>query len=303
MPVTLTKTIVTAGAGGTLVLKGSGLTGGAGSSVTLGSQGVTAAPSIAPITKTLPATFAQAGDSVAIAIPDGAMNGTLTVTASDNSVATCALRIAPQYVFAGEYGGDGVDVTTLPEGELDLVLQRSSALVDGAIGGTIRLLQVLEKHPYYEMTADGPPKLFPLRTRGRRVPIVSVEQLAFASTSEILTVFGTTDLYVNSTLGQIEILPYAAGRYALLAQLQTISYSASALELAYTAGYAARDYPDEVREATMIIATKRLKQRALAAMGMGDVQRFGKQLQLETKFTIPSDAKILLRRFAGRNLA
>ncbi len=297
MAASLSVPFVDAAPGNQVKINGSGLTGGSNASVTLGSQGVNAPPGLAPTTITIPATFAVDGSSVTIAIPDGVMNGTLTVTANDNTMVTCALRARSQYVQAFEYMGEGEDTSSLAPGELDIILRRASDSVDAAMGESVRLLQKIET-PRYRSPKNGPPQIRPYRCRGRRCPIVSVDQLAFISASDLITLFNSNDLYVNDNLGYIEILAYAIGNFALLGMLQTIGYSANVLRLAYTSGYRVAEYPSEVCTATIITATHYLNRRRRQRMAMGAFSKFEDQLTVDqAAMQVPLEARRLLRPY------
>jgi hypothetical protein len=163
-------------------------------------------------------------------------------------------------------------------------------------------LQKLERHRYRESRNDQAPRIFPFRTFARRCPIVSIDQLVFVAAKDMVTSFNPNDLYVNNTSDYIEVLAYAIGNYALLGELEVIGYSANVYELSYTSGYPMASYPAEVREATMMIATKMLKQRNLAAMGMGDVQKFENKLTLVTDQSIPEEARRLLMPYVSTGM-
>jgi hypothetical protein len=300
MAASLSTTVVDAAPGNIITLPGAGLTPGGGAQVTVDSQGVTAAPNLVSTTITLPSVFNTT--NVQITIPDGITDGTLTVKAGDGTTATCALRSRSQYLQASEYAGEGMDTSALATGELDIILRRASSLADSYMGGSIRVLQTLEKHKY-RAKQDMPPKIYPWRTRGRRVPIVSVDQFVFVSAKDIVTSFNPNDMYVNDTLNYIEILAYAIGNYALLGALEIIGYSANVLELTLTSGYPLRAYPSAVCEATTMIATKLLKQRNINSMALGDVAKFEDKLVLVTSQDIPQPAKDLLRPYVARALA
>lgn len=332
MAASLNVAAVDGAPGNVITLIGSGLTAGAGASVTLANQGVTDPPNLAATTLTLPATFD--GTSVAIGpLPDGITSGTLTVTAADASTATCSLRAVSQYVQAAEFLGEGIPTSGLAAttvqgvSELDLVLRRASSIIDSYIGGQgVRLLQVMEQ-PKYKAPIEGmAPRIYPWRTSGRRVPILSSDQLNFVSAAELVTTFNNFDLYVNSNLNYVEILAYAIGNYALLGELQTIGYSANVYHFTFTSGYGwiagsytrtyppnnnqpttvtyqYDAYPQEIRDATTIMATALLKQRALAAMNMGDVKSFKKNMVMETDWRLPQSARILLQPYIARKFA
>ena len=301
MPAALTAAVVDAAPGNVVTIKGSGLTGGSGASVVIANQGVLDPPGLSPAPLTLATTFASDGNSVAITIPDGVMPGTVTVTAHDSTTATCALRIVSQYVQAAEYIGEGVDTSGLAPGELDVILRRASSYADRFMGDSIRLLQVVEKHRY-RAREDVAPVIWPRRVRGRDVPVLSVDQLAFVSSNQVKSVFNTDDSYTINDNGSIEVLAYAIGDYALLGALERIGYSANVVEIAYTSGFPVALYPAEVRDATITIATEILSYRRIQADGLGGLSRVKKgQVQYDRRnepFAIPTEARELLARYS-----
>lgn len=308
MAASLTQTVVDAAPGNVITLSGAGLTNGPSANVTINNQGITAQPGLNPTSLTLPATFNTT--SVAVTIPDGIMSGTLTVTASDGTTATCALRAVSQYAQASEYIGEGEDVTGLSSiltnagvTELDVLLRRASSLIDTFLGDSLRLLQKLERHKY-SRTQRPPPKLFPYRTSMRKCPIVSVDQITFVSAKNLVTVFNVNDIYVNDDSNYIEILAYAVGNYALLGQIQNIGYSASVIELSYTCGYPVAQYPAAVRDATIMTVTALLNKRRRQQMGLGPFEKFEDKLVVDkTAMKIPDDAKRALRPYVVTMLA
>jgi hypothetical protein len=278
MAASLSTSIVDAAPGNIVTLQGQGLVAGSGASVRLDSQGVTAAPGLSPTTITLHATFNTT--NVQIVIPDGVMDGTLTVTAGDATAETCALRACSQYIQASEYIGEGEDVSKLAHGELDIILRRASSDIDSMMGDGVRLLQKVE-NPRYRENKKGPPVIRPYRCRGRRCPIQSVDQLTFISAKDLVTVFNVGDIYVNTSLDYSEVLAYAVGNFALLGELQTIGYSANVLQLAYTSGYTMAKYPSEIRSATIMMATTLLNKRRRQKMGMGPYSQFMDKIKID----------------------
>jgi hypothetical protein len=310
MSANIPATVVDGAPGNYLTIVGTGLIPGTSAGVVLGNQGVTSLPNVVQTSVGLPATFY--GTSVGIGpLPDGITPGFMTITAGDGTTDTVALRPCSQYVQAAEYIGEGVDTSALAPGELDVILREASARADGLMCGSVRLLQTIEKHKYRPLR-NAPPKIFPWRCRGRRVPLQSVQQLCFVSAADIRTVFQTTDMYVASDpwdpqLNYIEILAYAIGNYALLGAIEIIGYSANVMELAVTTGYPMASYPLEVMYATKIIATEILTYRAIQQKGLGGLSRLKQGTQQYDRrnepFAIPGEARELLRPFIPRVVA
>ena len=297
MAATLNATYIDGAPGNVLVLSGSGLVAGAGASVTLSNQGVLALPNLAPTTLTL-ANPTFVGSSVSFSLPDGIMDGTLTVTAGDSTIATCSLRVRSQYVQTSEYiaSGDGWDTSSFAPNELDVILRRASARCDTFMGHSLRQLQVMERHRWRAPRNDAPPRLFPWRVRGRKCPILSIDQLVFVSAKDLVTVFNPYDIYTNTDLGYLEILAYAIGNYALLGELEVIGYSANIFEMSYTSGFPMAQYPGAVMDATMIVASAMLEYRNAMSLGLGGLKTLGKDLPTSqgTFIRLPGEARVAL---------
>lgn len=182
---------------------------------------------------------------------------TVATTASGTPL---QLRVVSQYVQAAEYIGEGFPTAVLAAGELDAILRRASSYVDAIIGGTKRQLQFLEQHKYRKSR-----KVF-----WYHKPAISVDALVFVSANQIRTTFNVgNDTYEFISGGYVDILAYALGQYALLGSLEVIGFSANVIELTVTAGFPQLLYPDEIREATTIIATDFLNWRLLNSLMQG----------------------------------
>lgn len=312
MPASLTLALVECAPGNTVQIAGAGLLPGAGASVSLGEQiAIDPTGASAPAytgAVAIAATFATT--SVAFVVPDGVTTGTLTVTAGDGSIATCALRVDSQYVQAAEFIGEGVDLSDLAGGELDTILRDASGYIDTFLSGDddvvgMRLLQTVEHHKF-KAKFNGPPRFWP-----RRRPVVSLDAIVFVTSNQIRTKFNVSqssasDVYVNPDLKYFEILAYAFGNYALLGAIETVGFSANVVELAYTAGYPMLHYPRALRKATKMVATELLTYRGIQSKGLGglsSVKEGNAQYDRRSEaFEIPLPAKELLRPFIGRRL-
>ena len=88
MAAAITGTVLDAAPGVPLTIAGTGF--GTTGTVKVSNQGVTSPPNLTPTTVTLTATSWSA-TSITLTIPDGLMDGTLTITAQDSTTATAAL--------------------------------------------------------------------------------------------------------------------------------------------------------------------------------------------------------------------
>jgi hypothetical protein len=302
VPASLVLTTCDAAPGNVLTLAGTGLVAGSFATVTLTNQGVLAPPNLAPSVIVIPNPVFN-GINVQIPIPDGIMDGMLIITAGDGSIATCNLRARSQYVQAAEYlnAGDGWDTSDFADGELDKILVRASERVDNFMGYSIRLVQTFEQHKFHRSPNENPPRLFPWRVRGRKCPIVSLDQLVYVSAKNLITLFHIDDTYVNSNIGYIELLSYAVGDLVLLGELEIIGYSANVWELSYTSGYPVASYPSVVMDATMMVADAMMEYRNATKLGLGGLATLGKDLPVKQgKFGMPAQAQDILSSYIAQ---
>lgn len=311
MSASLSETLVECAPGNLVMLVGANL---AGTLVTLGGQLNIHSDGSAPTmdgSVPIAANYTSA-TAVSFVVPDGVTSGVLEVSGSSGPPATVPLRVVGQYVQASEYIGEGVDTTDLQPGELDQILRDATAYADAYIGGDdreargLRYLQTVEHHKFHPRM-NRAPKFWPFRR-----PIVSVDSFVFETSNQLRTQFNvsttsSSDVYVNATIGYVEILAYAFGNYVLLGAIETIGFSANVCELGYTAGYKYVDYPAALRKATKIIATELLTYRKIQFKGMGGFAGVRKGLQQYDRrsevYDIPLPAKALLRPFLSHRMA
>lgn len=115
------------------------------------------------------------------------------------------------------------------------------------------------------------------------------------------TTFNAADLYVDPDLNYVEMLAYGFGNYALLGAFETVGYSANVLEVTLTAGYAVRDLPNQLRQATVLIAASLADARPKRILGLAGLTQLEKDSLTNdgSGFTIPGDVKAMLRRFTA----
>lgn len=289
MAAVITPEVVSGAPGVTVVIAGTGLTAGGPAGVQLLGQGGDGTGT----TDIAGAVFNTT--SVSIVVPDGATDGVLVVTASDDTTASVPLRVNSQYVFSSEYIGEGPDTSGFAPGELDAILQRASAYADAYLckGGpssmTMRQLQVIEQSKYRKRTR----RVYP-----RRRPIISIDQFTYVASPSLKVNFDVTTFVVVPDLDYIELVIWSMGYTYINALASYTMYDAGICILMYTAGYPWASYPQALREATKMIATELIAQRAIQQAGLGALART-KQLQLQydrrnEPFAIPDPAKTLL---------
>ncbi len=291
MAATISVEIVSGAPGTTVTVSGSDLNGGGSSGVTLSNQGAAGTG----VTNLTDLTWDPDGNFVEIVLPDGASDGPLTVTSEDASVATVPLRVNSQYVLSSEYIGEGPDTSGFAPGELDAILQRASAYADSylcygsAPNLTLRQLQVAEQSKYRKRTR----RVYP-----RRRPIISLDSFLYVASPSLKVSFDPSTFVIVPDLNYIELVIWSMGYTYINALASYTMYDAGICIVTYTAGYPWANYPQALREATKMIATELISQRAIQAAGLGGLART-KQLQLQydrrnEPFAIPDPAKTLL---------
>jgi hypothetical protein len=276
-------TIIDCAPGNTVTVSGSGF--GTSGSLLLSNQGADGSSS----TVVSPASWSDT--AVSFAVPDGALTGALTLTAQDSTQATVGLRVGSQYVQSYEYVGEGVDVSSLAPGELDVVLRRASAYADAYIGFPMRIMQVLERHPWRTSR-----RVYPFSW-----PTVSVDKFVIRISPTQIATIDPASVVINATNKYVEVLSYAVASYALLGAIQNLGLVANIVELTHTRGYTQMQYPQALRAATVMIATELLSYRNIQAKGFGGFAsvKQGQQAydRRQEEFAIPKPAMELLAPF------
>jgi hypothetical protein len=280
--------------GNAVTIAGSGF--GSSGSLSLASQGA-----VAPAALAIAAT-SWADGAVVFTVPDGVTSATLTLTAQDGTTAPAFLNVVSQYLQAAQYtlNGEGTDLSGLASGQLDIILRDASGYIDGALGTTLRLLQVQEDAQFSDSR-----KIWPLRGPRRRIPLASIDALSFITSNAIQTTFNVTgsapDVYANLTLGYFDVQTYAVGNAILLGAIQTIGFSANVWRLYYTAGFPWMQTPMNVRKATAMIATELLVYSGIIQRGFGGLSKI-KEMQAgyerrQEPFAVPQPALDLLKPY------
>jgi hypothetical protein len=291
---------LTVAPGNTVTLDGTGLSGGAGAKVELLGQGFDGSLT----TLVVGPVFAGDGSSVVFQIPDGALTGSIRVTASDASTAAIPMRVVSQYVQAREFIGQGVPTNTLAPGDLDVILQDASLYADTWTGqkNGLRLMQTFETHPWRNSPLNNSRRLWPFRR-----PIISVDQFIVIISNMQQATFQPTDIIINADMNYIELLSYAVAAYLELGVISNVGVVANIVKLVITAGYPSLNYPPALGAAVKMIATELLIRRNIGAGGYAGVSQVKKGNQalgfVGEAFAIPLPAKEMLRPFMFRRLA
>jgi hypothetical protein len=287
VPASISAEIASTAPGATCTILGAGF--GASGSVVVAGQGADGTSSVTIAAPTFTNT------SISFRCPDGLLSGIATVTAQDATTATVAIRVNSQYVFAAEYVGEGDDTSGFATGELDAILQRASAICDGYLAqgseltSSLRVMQVMEQHRYRDRTR----RVYP-----RRYPIVSIDAVQYIASPSLKVAFSPDDFVVAPDANYIEQVVWSIGLTMVQSVAGFTMYNAGLVNLTYTSGYGWAQYPQVLREATILVATELITQRGIQAAGLGGLARVktgGIQYDRRGEtFTIPVPAMTLL---------
>ncbi len=289
--------------GNTIALTGSGLTG---ATAVLAQQGPADPQTGAPSTVTTSLELTVADDSDAsFIVPDGALTGSLVVTSADGTLSvSIPISIVSQYVQVAEYqaAGEGTDTSQFTSSDLDSILRRASSYVDSYIGyseqGGVRITSLVEQHPWRKATR----RIYPYKA-----PIRTVNQFVIEISPSETATFSPDDIVINRDSRYIEILSYAVASYALFGAISNLGFTANIVQLYYTAGYYAAEYPQAIKDATTMTATEMIDYALVQKAGLGGLSRVRQGYQQIDRrnepFAIPQPAKEVLRPFMRRRLA
>jgi hypothetical protein len=234
----------------------------------------------------------------AFLVPDGSANGNVTVTDQDGNISSQYVRVVTRYITPDEYTAEGqVDtIALLLPGELDSIIRKASALIDGYLGRTLRLQSYLERHQY----ESGRRKIWP-----HHLPINSVASIAFVTAPSMRTNFNvSTDIYLDPDSRYIDILAFSIGNYELLGMLEHIGFSANIIEIVINAGYDYRSYPPQIRAACALITTKYLNEYRTNKFGLGglvETQTGFAKRDIKGAYVLPPEVTTLLNKFFPRS--
>jgi hypothetical protein len=163
--------------------------------------------------------------------------------------------------------------------------------------GGMRITQLVEQHPWRKATRRIYPYKWPIRSVQNFVVEISPGETAS---------FTPDDIVINKDARYIEILSYAVASFALFGAISNLGFTANIVQLYYTAGFFAFEYPDAVREATVMIATEIIDYASIQKAGLGGLARVRQGIQQfdrrQESFAIPGPAKELLRPYMHRRL-
>jgi len=296
---TISRSQIACAPGNVVVVPCSGFATGPGTLTLTGQGGAKTATVVASGTIVDSGIAAPDGttQTFTLSVPDGITSAPGTLSDGVTTV-PLGVRVESQYVQASEYQFEGFEADPITgvfaPGVLDVILRRASSYADVHVGGSLRLMQNVERHTYNRSR-----RIYPFRR-----PIVSVDLIKYITSSAIATTFTNSDIYVNPDKGYVELLGFAFGQYALLGAIETIGYSANVFELTVTAGYASFMYPQRLREAVIMIASDILTARRKRLMGIAGLKAIGTNEILADgePFAISAPAKDLLRPFIPRTL-
>lgn len=154
------------------------------------------------------------------------------------------------------------DGTDSSDGRLEKLIGVASRMVDGYCGFSFRYKSTVEQHKWNQETR----RVFPYSR-----PIISVTSLEVYVSNQQKATFNTSDLYVNTTQNYVEVTSLANVTYSLFPAIVALGLIDPVAVINYTHGYAVT--PQEIKDATALIAIDLASRDALYQSGMGQLTR------------------------------
>jgi hypothetical protein len=150
------------------------------------------------------------------------------------------------------------DGSTMGDRKLERFLRVSSGLVDAYTQQSFQLRQDTEKHKWNQATR----RVYPYRR-----PINSLVSMTVYVSAQQSAAFTVNDIYVNKDRNYFEVTSLANVTYSLFPVMVNLGLIEPVAVLTYTSGYS--EVPDDVKDATAIIAAHLIAEDSLDKQGMG----------------------------------
>lgn len=154
------------------------------------------------------------------------------------------------------------DGTDSSDNRLEKLVGVASRMVDGYCGFSFRYKTSVEQHKWNQNTR----RVFPYSR-----PIVSVNSLEVYVSNQQRATFSNSDLYINSSQNYIEVTSLANVTYSLFPAIVALGLIDPVAVINYNHGYAVT--PQEIKDATALIAIDLASRDALYQSGMGQLTR------------------------------
>jgi hypothetical protein len=168
------------------------------------------------------------------------------------------------YITVDQFREYEMGVLTNPDGtemgdrKLERFLRVASGLVDAYTQQSFQLRQDTEKHKWVQATR----RVYPYRR-----PINSLVSMTVYVSAQQSAAFTVNDIYVNKDRNYFEVTSLANVTYSLFPVMVNLGLIEPVAVLTYTSGYP--EVPDDVKDATAIIAAHLIAEDSLDKQGLG----------------------------------
>lgn len=154
---------------------------------------------------------------------------------------------------------DGSDIS---DNKIRQIIKVASSLVDSYVGYTFDHRSSTEKHRWDQKTR----RIYPVHRS-----ILSVEAVRIYVSAQQSAAFTVNDIFINSDRGYVEITSLANVTYSLFPAIVALGMIEPVAEITYTHG--ASVPPQDIKDATALIAIELLARDGLAKQGLQAVSR------------------------------
>lgn len=168
------------------------------------------------------------------------------------------------YITVDQFREYEMGVLTNPDGtdmgdrKLERFLKVATSLVDSYTQQSFQLRQDTERHKWVQSTR----RIYPYRK-----PINSLSSLTVYVSAQQSASFTVNDVYVNKDRNYFEVTSLANVTYSLFPVMVNLGLIEPVAVLTYTSGTA--EVPDDVKDATAIIAAHLIAEESLNQQGLG----------------------------------
>lgn len=152
------------------------------------------------------------------------------------------------------------DGTDMGARKLERFIRVASGLVDAYSKQSFKIQQHTEKHKWSQRTR----RVYPYRR-----PINSLISLTVFVSAQQSAAFTVNDIFVNKDRNYFEVTSLANVTYSLFPVLVNLGLIEPVVVLVYTSGFT--EVPDDVKDATAIIAAHLLAEESLIQQGLGGI--------------------------------
>ena len=154
------------------------------------------------------------------------------------------------------------DGSEISDNKIRQIVKVASSLVDSYVGYTFDHRSSTEKHRWNQGTR----RIYPVHRS-----IISVENVRVYVSAQQSAAFTVNDIFINSDRGYVEITSLANVTYSLFPAIVALGMIEPVVEITYTHG--ASVPPQDIKDATALIAVELLARDSLAKQGLQAISR------------------------------